>query len=235
METLHTETYKGYTIDISQDDTDTLEGMLQDTGDHFACDDSQCYVNAEDAPRNISLQTLLDLTKTHDVGIGYIGSHSGIWLHSYRTITGKDVYAFIKHVQVGNKKLDASYCATKAELLETRDEDTVRELYVWLTKSQIKPDYIIACKRAKVSELPAVFARCNDYVKGDIYRFTVTEDTTGEVIDQCGGFEGDYDCAIEEAKSAIDDMEPVEMKKRYNKKAHALIQQAEKLLADINK
>lgn len=67
---------------------------------------------------------------------------------------------------------------------------------IYVSKEQIRKEYnwkLITKKRLEKIEgyLKGEVETYNQYLTGEVYRYTITNDGTGEEIDSCGGFYGD--------------------------------------------
>lgn len=78
--------------------------------------------------------------------------------------------------------------------------------FIYVTKDDVRKEFGRITKKVleKVNKcLESEVKVYDEYLRGDVYCFTVENDE-GEIIDSCGGFFGDGDYCFEEAKRAID-------------------------------
>jgi hypothetical protein len=175
--TVHTEDYKGYTIEIWRDEMpenprewDTFGTMVcfhgrYDLGDkhNFSIDEAKELAQSEDV---ISLPL-------------YLYDHSGI------TMSTECVYPY-------NDRWDAG----QVGFIYVTKENIRKEFNV----KRISP----AVMQKAFDLLRSEVKLYDHYLCDDDYGYSITVVETPEVIDSCGGYLGEYEYALQAAKEVID-------------------------------
>lgn len=184
MHSVHTENYKGYTIEISQDQ---YAGNPYEEWDNLG---TMCHWHR----RGFIGEDLSRLEReTIQSRVDKILAEGGVLLpvylyeHSGQTINTKGFSCPWDSGQVG-----FIYC----------DADKIRKEYSCKRITKKTREKVTEALRAQVKTL-------DDYLTGNVYGYIV-KDAKGEEQDSCWGFYGDYDQEhgiLSEAKSAVDSLE----------------------------
>jgi hypothetical protein len=177
---METETYKGYTIEIRQDDTGADSPRDWDNIGTMSAWHPR-YDLGDKEHGGISKDEAIELPNRDDVICLPICilDHSGVWMR-----TGK------RGFQEDPGGWDTSHVG-----------------YIWVTKEKMKKEFSkkkwgkkLEAKAYEILEQEV--KTYSQYLEGDIWGFIIT-DASGNDVDSCYGFYG-YDYCLQEAKSQVD-------------------------------
>lgn len=201
---IHSEEYKGYTINVYPDQD--YEGPLSwGNGEIFACTDRDLYVTGEKdefkgyAPGNISFGELYALLATHRVYKGSYGSHSGVWLHGYTEVTKEQVDNAFEPLKEEHKE-----CCEGADALYDNVHNT-SELFDNSPILFAFPREEGATEEESQARAHGFWETMDDWVQGEVYGYDAV-DSEGESVGSVWGYYGDYNDSglMESAKGDID-------------------------------
>ena len=176
-------------------DIDPMSPLEWGNGEIFGVDTRSLSIDTDNAPKNITLQEVLDLIdKGYIVSLGDYGEHSNIWLRNYKEITKKSI---IDEITKWSKDDSLCYKEEGMSIADILGDTTLSELadggesifYAY-------PRGELTLKQARKG-MKAFWKEMDAYIRGDIFSF-VLYGKDGEVADSCTGF---YD--IEDIKEHL--------------------------------
>lgn len=209
MESIHTEEYKGYTLSIIPDEDGSNPRTEFDNAAHFICWHRRYDLGDEhkhSAPESLfeSLARQVDAhafdklwdkwdadkidENTLRVGLAAIVQKHcviiplNLYDHSGISISASGGYPYNDVWDAG--QVGYAYM-TRAEV--------IKEYGKWDKASKAQARGLILCE----------IETYNDYLTGNVYGYQV-EDYSGEVLDSCWGFFGDYEYCLGEARRSAD-------------------------------
>lgn len=213
METIETVEYEGFTINVYPDYDCDIYDLVGDCNGAIHCDARDLYLNGDGRRdskpitlANTSVAKMLEIMEKNHVAFGGFGSHSGVWLTGYEVQDAESLKALAKEA-----------IAERMEDYDETEEEAMEELSCY--EAGLEDQVILIIPKDADggaygnSDVADVIKSCwdtwNMAIQGGACGYTVTDKDGDDTEDSCWGFLDAKD-AIEQAKEAIDAIEPKE-------------------------
>lgn len=234
-DSIHTEEYKGYTINVYPDQ-DVYDGPLAwGNGEIFACTDRDLYITGEKdefkgyAPGNISFGELYALLATHRVYLGSFGSHSGVWLKGYTEVTREQTDKAFEPLKAEHKE-----CCVRLPYGNDALYENVHNTSELFDNSPILfayPREKGATEEESQARAHGFWETMDEWIRGEVYGYDAIS-PEGESVGSVWGYYGDYNDSglMGSAKEDIDNAIE-EKRKSHIKRTKELVRNRVPLLS----